>query len=163
MTVYDLEHVELAYAPPYGSAKDPVNMIGFLASNLLRGDIDLWYAEDYPDCAERVRSSTCAPWPSTTPGTSPRRSSFPTPSCEPGSTRCRETPVYTYCRSGFRSYIAYCMLKQHGWDDAAFLSGGMITYHGFHRTPLEVGKGGMPDRGPRRGRDGQRAGALEHV
>ena len=39
MTVFDLEHLELAYAPPYGAAKDPVNMAGFLAANLLRGDI----------------------------------------------------------------------------------------------------------------------------
>ena len=39
MTVFDLEHLELAYAPPYGAAKDPVNMAGFLGSNLLRGDI----------------------------------------------------------------------------------------------------------------------------
>ena len=54
MTVFDLEHLELAYAPPYGAAKDPVNMAGFLGSNLLRGDIDLWYPEDYPGCAERV-------------------------------------------------------------------------------------------------------------
>ena len=48
MTVYDLEELELAYAPPYGSAKDPVNMAGFVASNLLRGDVTFWYAEDYP-------------------------------------------------------------------------------------------------------------------
>ena len=54
MTVFDLEHLELAYAPPYGSAKDPVNMAGFLGSNLLRGDIDLWYPEDYPGCAGRM-------------------------------------------------------------------------------------------------------------
>ena len=54
MTVFDLEHLELAYAPPYGAAKDPVNMAGFLGSNLLRGDIHLWYPEDYPGCAGRV-------------------------------------------------------------------------------------------------------------
>src|SRR4249920_470526 len=54
MTVFDLEHLELAYAPPYGAAKDPVNMAGFLGANLLRGDIDLWYAEDYPDCRDKV-------------------------------------------------------------------------------------------------------------
>ena len=53
----------------------------------------------------------------------------------------RDKPVYTYCRSGFRSYIAYCVLKQNGWDDVAFLSGGTMTYHGYHRTPLEVGTG----------------------
>jgi rhodanese-related sulfurtransferase len=36
----------------------------------------------------------------------------------------RDKPVYTYCRSSFRSYIAYCVLKQNGWDQVAFLSGG---------------------------------------
>ena len=38
MTVFDLEEMELAYAPQYGSAKDPVNMAGFVAAGLLRGD-----------------------------------------------------------------------------------------------------------------------------
>ena len=52
MTVLDLEHLELAYAPPYGSAKDPVNMIGFLASNTLQEDLELWYAFDYPEAVE---------------------------------------------------------------------------------------------------------------
>jgi len=41
MTVYDLEELELSYAPPFGSAKDPVNMAGFVASNVLRGDVEL--------------------------------------------------------------------------------------------------------------------------
>lgn len=39
MTVFDLEQLELAYAPPYGSAKDPINMAGFVGGNLLRGDV----------------------------------------------------------------------------------------------------------------------------
>ncbi len=38
MSVYDLEEAELAYAPQYGSAKDPVNMAGFVAAGLLRGE-----------------------------------------------------------------------------------------------------------------------------
>jgi hypothetical protein len=38
LTVFDLEEMELAYAPQYGSAKDPINMAGFVASGLLRGD-----------------------------------------------------------------------------------------------------------------------------
>ena len=38
MTVYDLEEAELCYAPPYGSAKDPVNMAGFICAGILRGD-----------------------------------------------------------------------------------------------------------------------------
>lgn len=39
MTVLDLEHLELSYAPPYGSAKGPVNMVGYVGSNLFRGTI----------------------------------------------------------------------------------------------------------------------------
>ena len=49
MTVYDLEDLELSYAPPYGSAKDPVNYAGFVAANVLRGDVKLCHAEDVLD------------------------------------------------------------------------------------------------------------------
>ena len=46
MSVYDLEDAELSYAPPFGSAKDPVNMAGFVAANVLRGDVALWEPEE---------------------------------------------------------------------------------------------------------------------
>ena len=46
MTVYDLEHLELCYAPPYGSAKDLVNFLGFVAANMLKGDVANIYSED---------------------------------------------------------------------------------------------------------------------
>ena len=164
MTIYDLEHLELAYAPPYGAAKDPINMAGFLGANLLRGDIDLWYAEDYPDCAERVTildvrtpaeyEAWHVPEAVLMPYTELRQRLDEVP---------RDKPVYTYCRSGFRSYIAYCTLKQNGWNDVAFLSGGMMTYHGYHRTPLTVGKGGMPMVAHAEDELAQRPGALEHV
>jgi NADPH-dependent 2,4-dienoyl-CoA reductase/sulfur reductase-like enzyme len=49
MTVYDLEELELAYAPPYGSAKDPINMAGYVASNDLRGDVDVIHATELRD------------------------------------------------------------------------------------------------------------------
>lgn len=163
MTVYDLEHLELAYAPPYGSAKDPVNMIGFQAANLLRGDIDLWYPEDYPDCAEYatildVRTPEeykhwHIPGAVLVPYTELRSRLAEVP---------RDRRVYTYCRSGFRSYIAYCVLRQHDYE-TAFLSGGMITYHGFHRTPLRVGEGGIPVVTYAEDELAQRPGALEHV
>jgi rhodanese-related sulfurtransferase len=145
MTVFDLEHLELGYAPPYGAAKDPVNMIGFQASNLLRGDIDLWYPEDYPECTDRVTILDVRsreefdhwhiPEALHIPHTELRARLDEVP---------RDRPVYAYCRSGFRSYISYCDLKHNGFDDVAFLSGGMITYHGFHRTPVTVGSGVMP-------------------
>jgi rhodanese-related sulfurtransferase len=145
LTVYDLEHLELAYAPPYGSAKDPVNMAGFLGANLLRGDIDLWYPEEYPECAKRVTildTRTPAeyehwhiPEAVLIPNTEVRARLDEVP---------RDRPVYTYCRSGFRSYLAYLVLKHHGFDRVAFLAGGLMTYHGFHRTPLAAGSAGLP-------------------
>ena len=46
MTVFDLEHLELCYAPPYGSAKDAVSMVGFIAGNVLRGDVSIVHSED---------------------------------------------------------------------------------------------------------------------
>jgi len=164
MTVFDLEHLELAYAPPYGSAKDPVNMAGFLGANLLRGDIQLWYPEDYPDCRDRVTivdTRTPAEYDAwhipeaiLIPYTELRQRLDEVP---------RDKPVYTYCRSGFRSYIAYEVLKQNGFDEVAFLSGGMMTYHGFHRTPLTVGAGGMPVVEHAEDELAQRPGVLAHV
>ncbi|MCK4341717.1 MAG: hypothetical protein KAY37_08350 [Phycisphaerae bacterium] len=46
LTVLDLEEVELAYAPQFESAKDPVNLAGFIAGNVLRGDEAFIYAEE---------------------------------------------------------------------------------------------------------------------
>ena len=164
MTVHDLEHLELAYAPPYGAAKDPVNMAGFLAANLLRGDIALWYPEDYPGCRGKVTildvrtpaeyEAWHIPGAVLIPYTELRHRLDEVPTGK---------PVYTYCRSGFRSYIAYCVLKQNGWDQVAFLAGGMLTYHGYHRTPLAVGKGGMPMVAHAEDMLAQRPGALEHI
>jgi hypothetical protein len=49
MTVFDLEEIELAYAPQFGSAKDPINMVGFVASNVIRGDHPQVHVDDW-DC-----------------------------------------------------------------------------------------------------------------
>ena len=138
-------------------------MAGFLGANLLRGDIDLWYPENYPDCVDQVTildTRTAAEYDAwhipeavLIPYTELRDRLEELP---------RDKPVWTYCRSGFRSYIAYCVLKQNGFQ-TAFLAGGMMTYHGYHRTPLEVGKGGMPVVAHVEDVLAQRAGAVEHV
>lgn len=144
MTVEDLEEVELAYAPPYGSAKDPVNMAGFQAANLLRGDLHLWYAEEWPalpdgavllDVRSRreherwnVRGSTLIPLKQLRG----RLDELPT-----------DAPVFVYCRSGFRSYLAYRMLRQNGFT-ASTLSGGELTFKAVHRGPEPVGRRALP-------------------
>jgi len=145
MTVYDLEELELAYAPPYGSAKDPVNMAGFVAANLLKGDVNFWYAEDYPvsmdDCLIiDVRSqSEYQVWHI------PEAINIPL-----GQLRAqldslpKDKPIFLYCRVGFRSYLAYRILVQSGFSQVKTLAGGSKTFCSFHRTPLCTGKPGIP-------------------
>ena len=145
MTVFDLEHLELAYAPPYGSAKDPVNMAGFIAANFLRGDLDFWYAENFPEqvvdgILVDVRSGKeFKNW--SIPG------SINIPLRELRS-RLNELqtgkPIYVYCRVGFRSYLAYRILKQKGFEKVVMLAGGSKTFNCFCRTQLATGKAGIP-------------------
>ena len=165
MSVFDLEHVELSYAPPFGAAKDPVNMIGFQASNLLRGRHQAsGTRRTIRSAPPRRPSSTSEPRLSTTTGTSPRRPIFPTPSFEPGSTRCQQTgPSTATAALGSAATSPTASSEQHGFVDSAFLSGGLFTYHGFHRTPLEVGQGGFPVVAHAENEMAKRPGALEHI
>jgi NADPH-dependent 2,4-dienoyl-CoA reductase/sulfur reductase-like enzyme/rhodanese-related sulfurtransferase len=129
MTVFDLEQLELAYAPPFGSAKDPVNMAGFLAANLLRGDLRLWYADDYPQALAGARlidvrgPEEYAAWHL------PEAENVPLPTLRQASTDWeRDQPLRLYCAVGFRSYLAYRLLVQRGFADVATLSGGSTTF-----------------------------------
>ena len=145
MTVFDLEHLELGYAPPYGSAKDPVNMAGFIASNLLRGDLAFWYAEDFPDkVAEGTLLDVRSPkefnkWHI------PGSLNIPLREIRSRLTEIQQDrPVYVYCRVGFRSYLAYRILKQKGFETVSFLAGGTKTFHCFDHTELARVKPGIP-------------------
>lgn len=145
MTVHDLEMLELAYAPPYGSAKDPVNMAGFIASNLLKGDIVFWYAEDYPAITENsvlidVRGAKeFEIWHI------PEAVNIPL-----GKLRAqldslpKDRPLLVYCRVGFRSYLAHRILMQSGFSKVRTLAGGSKTFCSFHHTPLCTGRPGIP-------------------
>jgi rhodanese-related sulfurtransferase len=124
----DLADLDLAYAPQFGAAKDPVNMAGFVAGNVLAGDLVLWRGGDLadPDPAAvlldvRSRSEFVAghlPGALNIPHTQLRGRLAEVP---PGR------PIRVYCASGVRSYLAARILRQHGWADVASLSGGLRT------------------------------------
>lgn len=128
-TVYDLENLELCYAPPYSSAKDPVNMLGFTASNILRKEMKVFYAEDIRNLdlnnAQLVNVNT-----EEEAIMANIEGSIKIPL---DSLRARmgmlnpEKPVYVYCMVGLRGYVASRILKQHGYD-VFNLSGGYKTY-----------------------------------
>lgn len=145
LTVYDLERLELAYAPPYGSAKDPVNMAGFVASNVLRGDVKFWYAEQYPEIAEKGIIIDVRTQQEYDKWHIPGAVNIPLRALRE---RIREVPVegpvLLYCRVGFRSYLAYRILCQSGFEQAAVLAGGSKTFNCYHRTVLATGKPGVP-------------------
>jgi NADPH-dependent 2,4-dienoyl-CoA reductase/sulfur reductase-like enzyme/rhodanese-related sulfurtransferase len=126
--VHDLADLELAYAPPFSSAKDPANMAGFIGENVLSGDLALWRAGDLDGLsadtvlldvrsAEEFRGGHLD-GANNIPHTQLRGRLAEVPA---------GVPVRVYCASGFRSYLALRVLRQSGWPDVASLSGGLTT------------------------------------
>ena len=122
-TIYDLEETELCYAPPFGSAKDPVNFAGMVAADVLRGDMPLshWnsaktgFLLDVREPMELAVENV------------PEALNIPL-----GQLRARldELPrdreIHVICRSGQRAYYATRVLLQNGFK-ARNISGGMLS------------------------------------
>lgn len=145
MTVEDLAELELAYAPPFGSAKDPVNMAGFMASNVLAGDLTVWRGRDLgtlPDGAVLLDARSPKEFAA---GHLPGALNIPHTDLRARLTEVPAgVPVRVYCASGFRSYLALRVLRQSGWDDVASLSGGLATFR-LERPDVTL-ETGAPDR-----------------
>lgn len=144
MTVYDLERLELAYAPPYGSAKDPINMAGFVASNLLRGDVDFWYAEDYPGATADALIVDVRDEQEYDEWHIDGALHFPLVGLRSRLPElhkvARGRRVLLYCTVGFRSYLAYRVLVQNSFRGVATLAGGGLTFAGYHPSRLATGR-----------------------
>lgn len=122
-TVYDLEEAELCYAPPFGSAKDPVNFAGMVAANVLRDDMPLchWDSVDQGFLLD-VRNP-----PELEVESVPGAVNVPLPQLR---SRLDELPrdreILVICRSGGRAYFATRILLQNGFK-ARNISGGMLA------------------------------------
>ncbi|KIX05354.1 uncharacterized protein Z518_06226 [Rhinocladiella mackenziei CBS 650.93] len=138
MTIEDLEHVELGYAPPYGSAKDPVNMAGFVGGNVLRRDVEIIHAEDLVN--EQMEAERIEPHRATilnkysildvrSPDEFKRGHLVGAINLPLGSLRDhmdsldKKKKIVVYCWVGYRGYLAYRILKQNDFD-AVNLDGG---------------------------------------
>lgn len=133
MTVEDLEEVELCYAPQYGHAKDAVNMAGFIASNVTRGDHPIVHADEIassPDaCLLDVR--TIAEYEA---GHIPGAVNIPIESLHGRLDELSQNqPLIVYCKVGQRGYLATRLLMQHGFP-ASNLSGGYLSYLQFESS-----------------------------
>jgi NADPH-dependent 2,4-dienoyl-CoA reductase/sulfur reductase-like enzyme/rhodanese-related sulfurtransferase len=124
-TMNDLEEVELCYSPQYGSAKDPINLAGMIASNMLRGDqpITHWTSTEKREQLIDVRSEE-----EHKTFHVPNSKNIPLPELRQrlGEIR-KDLPVFVYCAVGQRGYYATRLLRLHGYD-ARNISGGVTTY-----------------------------------
>jgi NADPH-dependent 2,4-dienoyl-CoA reductase/sulfur reductase-like enzyme/rhodanese-related sulfurtransferase len=131
MTVYDLEELELCYAPPFGSAKDPVNMAGFVAANVLRGDVALWEPEELPAPGLLVDVRTKREHDA---GTIPGSVLLPVDELRGRLAELpRDRELLLFCQVGLRGYVAARLLAQHGFR-VRNLSGGYKRWQMWRGT-----------------------------
>ena len=136
-SIYDLEELELAYAPPFSSAKDPVNMLGFVAENIIRGFVKFieWneldelittdkndyiildVTEDFERAAYSISNSYHIPL-----GQLHKRL----------NELDKNKTIIPYCAIGVRSYNAARILMQNGFENVYVLSGGTAFYKSMH-------------------------------
>lgn len=133
LTVFDLEECELAYAPQFGSAKDAINMAGFLGAAVVRGDYPQVHVEDLPALLAGTNGPPAILIDVRTPaefveGHIDGARNIPLDSLR---TRLAELPrdrkIVVTCQAGQRGYVGTLQLRQAGLD-AANLGGGYKTY-----------------------------------
>jgi NADPH-dependent 2,4-dienoyl-CoA reductase/sulfur reductase-like enzyme/rhodanese-related sulfurtransferase len=132
MTVYDLEELELAYAPPYSSAKDPINVAGFVAANLLKGDLDTinWIDVATLDRKKDVLLDLRNKDELEVSGAIEGALHIPLNQLRAELPRLDKKKNYIpFCAVGMRSYVGHRILVQNGFTSKS-LSGGFKTYLG---------------------------------
>ncbi|ENY71838.1 NADH dehydrogenase [Aeromonas diversa CDC 2478-85] len=129
MTVFDLQDLELTYAPPFGSAKDVINMAGFVASNHLKGDSPLCHVSDVQALrADQLVLDVRNPGELDKLGRIPGALNIPLDELRG---RLDELPrgkeIIVSCQVGLRGHVASRLLQQHGFA-VKNLSGGFKTW-----------------------------------
>lgn len=126
----DLIDLDLAYAPPYGQAKDPVNLAGMIAENVKTGRLALWYPWELDSARDTALILDVRRDDEVARGMIPGALHIPHTELRNrlGEVRAAAAgrPVRVVCQSGLRSALAHRMLVQSGFDSAS-LSGGMLT------------------------------------
>ena len=138
-TVYDLTELELAYAPPYSSAKDPVNMIGFVAENQLEGLVDVVLCRELEEL-DRENTVILGVFSEEEfqVGSIEGSINIPLEELRDRLDELDKEKLYiTYCAVGLRGYIAARILMQHGFK-VKNLAGGFNMYKKFHFKHDEI-------------------------
>ena len=125
-----LKDLDLAYAPPYSSAKDPVNMVGFMVDNIEKGILKQWHLEDI-DTVSKDGNAVLVDVRTVDEFSTGCIEGFKNIPVDELRERIKEIekgkPVYLICQSGLRSYIASRILEGNGYETYNF-SGGFRFY-----------------------------------
>jgi len=134
-TIWDLQNIEHAYAPPFSSAKDPVNIAGFVAENILDGKsthihwCDLAESSDKNGLNEKYTFLDVRAPEENQQGAIPGSINIPHTELRNRLDEVpREKPIVIYCAAGLRGYLAERVLLQNGFSRVYNLSGGYQTY-----------------------------------
>ena len=141
--IYELAEFEQAYAPPYSSAKDPVNMAGFVAENLLQGLFKVLYWDEF---LSRYKNDSNAMLIDVRTAKEHQKKTIPGAVNIPLDelrNRFEDIPkdktLYVFCEVGLRGYLSQRILRQHGYDKIFNLSGGFALWN-VANTEIELSK-----------------------
>jgi NADPH-dependent 2,4-dienoyl-CoA reductase/sulfur reductase-like enzyme/peroxiredoxin family protein/TusA-related sulfurtransferase/rhodanese-related sulfurtransferase len=129
-TIYDLQSVEQAYAPPFSSAKDPAAIAGYVAGNIVNGSMPVIYWREIKD----LDLSSTMLIDVRTPqeyalGNIKGSVNIPLDELRDNLQNIpKDKPLVIYCAVGLRGYLALRILKDHGYNDVRNLSGGYKLY-----------------------------------
>lgn len=132
LTVYDLQDLELCYAPPFGSARDVVNQAGLVASNVMKGDEAICHCADLEDLSDdqllidvRTESEVA------NMGMIPSAINIPVDDLRANLNKIdKKKQILIYCQVGLRGHVASTLLKNLGYD-VKNLTGGFKTWQAF--------------------------------
>jgi NADPH-dependent 2,4-dienoyl-CoA reductase/sulfur reductase-like enzyme/rhodanese-related sulfurtransferase len=128
ITAPELADLELAYAPPFGSAKDPVNMLGYIAENMMSGLLKTAQWSQTQELRNAGYQLIDVRTPSEfSAGSIPGAISIPVDEIRQRVSEIKKEPILVNCQVGQRGHTATMLLKELGFD-ATNLDGGYLTY-----------------------------------
>jgi NADPH-dependent 2,4-dienoyl-CoA reductase/sulfur reductase-like enzyme/rhodanese-related sulfurtransferase len=128
ITAPELADLELAYAPPFGSAKDPVNMLGYIAENMMSGLLKTAQWNQTQELRDKGYQLIDVRTPSEySRGTIPGAVNIPVDEIRDRVSEIKKEPILVNCQVGQRGHTATMLLKELGFD-ATNLDGGYLTY-----------------------------------
>ncbi|EOR93604.1 hypothetical protein ADIARSV_3317 [Arcticibacter svalbardensis MN12-7] len=131
-TITDLTEIEHAYAPPFSSAKDPVNMAGYVAENILLGRLKIMQCEEIADADESIVILDVRTLAEHAAGTIPGSILIPLDEIRDRLNEIpRDRTLYIFCQQGLRGYLAQRILVQSGFDSVFNLSGGYLLWKSY--------------------------------